>query len=407
MTPRQWAVEIVKQLQREGFQTFWAGGCVRDALLNMMPKDYDVATSATPDEVQQLFGLKKTLAIGKSFGVITVLGPKSAGHIEVATFRRDGGYSDGRRPDSVEFTDAKEDALRRDYTINGMFFDPITEKVIDYVGGEEDIQRKLIRAIGDAGQRIEEDKLRMLRGVRFAATYGFEIEPKTISAIKNKASEIGAVSPERIGAELRRMLGHAGKARALRLLIQSRLWEQVLPSGIANEFDFGKKVELLVQLDAEFPASLAAILSGTGLTASALQDSWRLKNDEVVRVDWILANEEKLARAIDLPWSQLQPLLISPHASKAIDVLQAKLDSNSDAAPQGLANSIALCRKKLSVDEATLNPAPLLRGDDLKALGISPGPQFKSILDAVRNKQLDGELNSADQARNWIIDSKE
>ncbi len=407
MTPRQWAVRIVNQLQKAGFQTLWAGGCVRDALLGIEPKDYDVATSATPDEVQQLFGIKKTLAIGKSFGVITVLGPKSAGHIEVATFRRDGGYSDGRRPDSVEFTDAKEDALRRDYTINGMFFDPITEEVIDYVGGQEDIQRKLIRAIGDADQRIEEDKLRMLRGVRFAATYGFEIEPKTMVAIQNKACEISAVSPERIGTELRRMLGHSGKARALRLLIEGRLWEQVLPSDIASDFDWSDKVGLLQELDSDFPTLLAAILSGSMVTASTLQDSWRLKNDEVVQADWILANEEKLAQAIELPWSQLQPLLVSPHASKTVDFLQAKLDSGSVADSKRLANSIALCREKLALDEAALNPSPLLRGEDLKELGIAPGPQFKSILDTVRNKQLDGELNSSEQARNWIIDSKQ
>ena len=215
MTPRQWALEIVNQLQQAGYQTLWAGGCVRDALLDIKPKDYDVATAATPDEVQQLFGVKKTLSIGKSFGVITVIGTKSSGHIEVATFRRDGEYSDGRRPDSVQFTDAKEDAMRRDFTINGMFYDPIAEKVIDFVGGESDLERKLIRAIGDADQRIEEDRLRMLRGVRFAATYGFEIEAATMAAIQKRAADIDSVSPERIGTELRRMLAHRGKALSL------------------------------------------------------------------------------------------------------------------------------------------------------------------------------------------------
>ena len=165
MNQKQFAIEVTFALQRAGHTAYWAGGCVRDAILGREPKDYDVATSATPDQVRELFGFKRTLPIGASFGVITVVGPKSAGQIEVATFRRDGGYSDGRRPDSVEFTDAQEDAIRRDFTINGMFFDPATQQVIDYVGGQEDIKRRVIRAIGDPDKRIEEDKLRMLRAL--------------------------------------------------------------------------------------------------------------------------------------------------------------------------------------------------------------------------------------------------
>ena len=403
MTPKQWAADIVSQLQRAGYQSLWAGGCVRDALLGADPKDYDIATSATPDQVQQLFGIKKTLSIGKSFGVITVIGPRSAGHIEVATFRRDGGYSDGRRPDSVEFTDAREDALRRDYTINGMFFDPVTEEVIDYVGGEEDIERKLIRAIGDPDKRIEEDKLRMLRGVRFAATYGFEIEAQTMAAIQNKATEIGAVSPERIGTELRRMLGHSRKSRALKLLIESRLWGQVLPSKFANAYDWAGKVGLLEKLNSDFPTALAAVLYETGLSASLLQESWRLKNDEVSKADWILANVEALSNAQDLPWSQLQPILVAPHATNAVDVLQAVADSGVTS--EHLANAIACCREKLLLDEQSLNPRPLIGGDDLKKLGITPGPQFKPILEKVRAMQLDGELESVEEARVWIIKS--
>jgi len=230
MTPRDRAIQIVKQLQAAGHSALWAGGCVRDALLKKEPKDYDVATSATPDQVQQLFGHKSTLAIGKSFGVITVLGPKSAGPIEVATFRRDGGYSDGRRPDSVEFTDAREDALRRDFTVNGMFFDPIEEQVIDYVGGKDDLIAKQIRAIGDPDARIEEDKLRMLRAVRFATTYDFAIEENTLKAIQKQASQISAVSPERIGVELRKMLGHANKASAFLLLVETNLWPEISPA---------------------------------------------------------------------------------------------------------------------------------------------------------------------------------
>lgn len=402
MTPRQWALEIVNQLQQAGYQTLWAGGCVRDALLDIKPKDYDVATAATPDEVQQLFGVKKTLSIGKSFGVITVIGTKSSGHIEVATFRRDGEYSDGRRPDSVQFTDAKEDAMRRDFTINGMFYDPIAEKVIDFVGGESDLERKLIRAIGDADQRIEEDRLRMLRGVRFAATYGFEIEAATMAAIQKRAADIDSVSPERIGTELRRMLAHRGKARALQLLIESGLWEQVLPESLRGFAAWSQRHVLLENLDADFPTTLAGLLYGTGVVAGDLQDMWRLKNEEVAKADWILANIKSLSNANQLKWSQLQPLLISAHASFAVDLLQAMVDSGV-AGP--LQETVDLCREKLSLDSAELDPKPLLNGGDLQKLGLAAGPQFKSILQQVRAMQLDGKLSTKEQAREWVADS--
>ena len=403
MQARQWAIKVIEKLQEAGFQALLAGGCVRDGLLEIDPKDFDVATMATPSEVQELFGHKKTLAIGKSFGVITIIGPKSAGNIEVATFRRDGGYSDGRRPDSVEFTDAREDALRRDFTINGMFFDPVSEEVIDFVGGRADLDRKLIRAIGDPDKRIEEDRLRMLRGVRFAATYDFQIEASTMVAIQKHAADIGDVSPERIGTELRKMLSHRNKSIALERLIESGLWAQVLPSEIQATGDWNRQVEILKQLDADFPTTLAAILRGSGFKAKSLQSLWRLTNEEVSKADWILTNETQLARATTLPWSELQPLLISPHATSAVTLLQSLIDAGENA--EQLQPSVAVCRQKLSLQKGELNPAPLVAGDDLMALGISPGPQFKQILDEVRKRQLDGELADSDAARKWIVES--
>ena len=403
MTPHQWAIEIVDRLQKAGFQSMWAGGCVRDALLDLEPKDYDVATSATPDEVQQLFGAKQTLAIGKSFGVITVIGTKSSGHIEVATFRRDGEYSDGRRPDSVQFTNAKEDALRRDFTINGMFFDPIAEEIIDYVGGKSDLERKLIRAIGDADQRIEEDRLRMLRGVRFAATYGFEIEAATMAAIGKRAADIESVSPERIGAELRRMFKHKGKARALKLLIKSGLWEQVLPERLHGFAAWEQRYSLLEQLDLDFSTTLAGLLYDTAVLASELKDLWKLKNEEVAKADWILANVNSLRIANELKWSELQPLLISDHAKSAVGLVQAMIDSGTgDGWSQ---EAVDICRQKLDLDSAELNPQPLLNGKDLQELGMASGPQFKSILQQVRAMQLDGQLSTPEQARDWVVDS--
>jgi len=405
MTPRELAVQVTVKLQNSGCQALWAGGCVRDGLLGIAPKDFDVATSATPNEVQGLFGVNKTLEIGKSFGVITVIGPKSAGNIEIATFRRDGGYSDGRRPDSIEFTDAKEDALRRDFTINGMFYDPVSDEVIDYVGGKADLEQKLIRAIGDADQRIEEDRLRMLRGVRFAATYGFEIEAATMAAIQKRAADIEAVSPERIGTELRRMFTHHGRARALRLLVESGLWDQVLPEKLHGFQSWDERCSLLDQLDSDFPTILAALFSGTDMSASELQDRWRLTNEEVTKTNWILDNEASLSVARDLRWSQLQPLLISKYAKSAVDLLQAKIDAGSDAGQRQTA--VTLCREKLSLEPSVLNPEPLLCGKDLMELNMAPGPQFKSILDRAREMQLDGELATAEQARGWAAGSRD
>src|SRR5262249_40690266 len=226
---REFALEIAKKLRAAGFEALWAGGCVRDQLLGLTPKDYDVATSAKPDEIRDLFGRRRTLPIGASFGVITVLGPSDAGQIEVATFRKDAAYSDGRHPDSVTFTDAEHDAQRRDFTINGLFFDPVQEEVVDYVGGQADLKAHIIRAIGNPRLRLSEDKLRMLRAVRFAAPFNFTIDPDTLHAIQEMAPQINTVSAERIGAELRRMLVDPNRAAALALLRETKLLAEVLP----------------------------------------------------------------------------------------------------------------------------------------------------------------------------------
>ncbi|MGH7200793.1 MAG: CCA tRNA nucleotidyltransferase, partial [Planctomycetaceae bacterium] len=200
----EFALEVVRRLREAGHQALWAGGCVRDLLLGREPQDYDVATDAVPETVRDLFGRRRTLAVGASFGVIIVRGPQS--EVEVATFRTDLGYSDGRRPDAVAFSTPQEDAQRRDFTINGMFYDPIAERIIDYVGGEEDLKRRIIRAIGRPEDRMAEDKLRMLRAVRFAARFDFAIDPATLTAIQQQARELVIVSAERIAAEMRHIL---------------------------------------------------------------------------------------------------------------------------------------------------------------------------------------------------------
>src|SRR5262245_33352992 len=261
---REFALEIAQKLRTAGFEALWAGGCVRDQLLGITPKDSDVATSAKPDEIRDLFGRRRTLPIGASFGVIMVLGPRDAGQIEVATFRKDAAYSDGRHPDAVTFSDAEHDAQRRDFTINGLFFDPLAEQVIDYVGGQEDLSRRVIRAIGDPLARIAEDKLRMLRAVRFASRFDFTIEGGTLAAIKQQARELVIVSAERVAAEMRLILTHSSRARGVELLDATGLLEIVLPECallMQSPDQRSRSLAILASLHSPtFSMSLAALL---------------------------------------------------------------------------------------------------------------------------------------------------
>ncbi len=396
MSPREFAIEVVKKLQLAGYQALWAGGCVRDQLAGRIPKDYDVATNATPEQVREVFGRKRTLPIGVSFGVITVLGPQRVEPIEVATFRRDGGYSDGRHPDSVEFTDAREDALRRDFTINGMFFDPLTKQVHDYVGGREDLAARKIRAIGNPHLRIDEDKLRMLRAVRFASTFEFEIEPQTMSAIRSHAAEINLVSGERIGTEMRKMLGSPHRAVAVRLLRKSGLLTELVPEGRSwNEQSqhWEPMVAKLERLEGDFECAAAILLEpiierfGIGM----MFERWKLSNQERKSINWISQNWRKLDRAEQVAWSQIQPLLVQADAERALAVAASQAAEPS--------RGVVFCRKRLAWPSDLLDPRPLLDGGDLIKLGIKSGPRYAQILGAVRNAQLDGEIDSVEQAR--------
>jgi poly(A) polymerase len=395
MTPRAFSVEVVEKLQNAGFEAFWAGGCVRDQILGIEPQDYDVATNATPDQIRATFGKNRTLAIGAAFGVITVLGPKSAGQVEVATFRKDGGYSDGRRPDSVEFTDAKEDALRRDFTINGMFFDPTTGNLIDYVNGKEDLGKRLIRAIGTPEDRIQEDKLRMLRAVRFAATYDFGIEPETMHAIQDAAMELTVVSGERIGTEMRRMLSHPNRATAVSLLQETRLIEKIIPNAASlfpNQTTWDKLLSQLSRLVGDFESALAVLMEPifTDSTFNSVSNGWKLSNHEIKTVRWIHQNWKKLANADQHPWSVIQPLLIQGQALPALALAACQTETTG--------TGIQFCRERLAWKPERLNPLPLLDGGALIKLGIAPGPKFSLILSDVRSAQLDGEISTTEQA---------
>ena len=314
---RQFALETVKKLRNSGFEALWAGGCVRDSLLNIEPKDYDVATNARPEQVREIFGFRRTLNIGASFGVVAITNRnKEAGIIEVATFRSDGGYSDGRHPDSVEFTNAEEDAKRRDFTINGMFFDPIREEVIDYVGGRSDLADGKLRCIGNPQDRFMEDKLRMLRAVRFAARFDFAIEDRTLQAIRNSAEMISVVSKERIANEMRHILCHPNRHVGLSLLQTTYLrdivfFDSAIPNAKFRESDWQdalQKSELIRTQN--FELALATVLwsqaQENGMNvAENLATHWKLSNKETCLVQHLLENEPTIRQASDSNWPSL------------------------------------------------------------------------------------------------------
>ncbi len=393
---RRFATQVVRRLREAGFEAYLAGGCVRDQLLDRTPKDYDVATSATPGEIRRLFGHRRTLAIGAAFGVITVRGPKAAGSVEVTTFRRDAQYSDGRHPDHVTFSSAEEDASRRDFTINGLFYDPVDCRVIDLVGGREDLARQVIRAIGQPRQRFAEDKLRMLRAVRFAATLDFVLEADTLAAIQEMAPEITVVSPERIAAEMRRMLLEPRRADAVRMLLDAGLAPVVLPEAVpadhAGYQTLHRTLSVLGRLSQPgFPLALAALLH-EWVDVDAAREvcaRWRLSNKETDRVGWLVEHHGVLKGARPMRHSLLQPILIA----EGIEDLLALHDA-AELGPE----DTAFCRSLLGQPRNVLDPAPLITGDDLLRHGVPSGPQYRLLLERVRCAQLDEEIHSKAEA---------
>ncbi|MCL4201491.1 MAG: CCA tRNA nucleotidyltransferase [Pirellulaceae bacterium] len=407
---REFALDIVRRLREAGFQALWAGGCVRDHLLNLRPKDYDVATDATPEQIRNVFGRRRTLAIGQAFGVIVVLGPKSAGQVDVATFRRDATYSDGRHPDRVTFSSAPEDAQRRDFTINGLFFDPIAEQVIDYVGGQQDLARRVIRAIGDPFERFAEDKLRMLRAVRIATVFGFQIEPGTLDAIRQLARQMIIVSAERIAAELRRMLEHAQRRRGIELLVESGLLpvifpelEEMVDGSTLNQSlaAWQQTLQILERLNRpSSSAALAALLRG--LVAEQengpqriepIGQRLRLSNDERAEIAFLIEHETDVRAARRIPWPRLQRVLIQRFSPSLLTYGQAVAE-----VLDGTTEEVEFCRGKLELPATELDPPPLITGNDLRASGLPPSPVYRQILERVRDAQLEGRIRNRDEA---------
>ena len=336
-----------------------------------------------------------------AFGVITVLGPPDAGQIEVATFRRDAEYRDGRHPEGVFFSSAEEDAQRRDFTINGLFFDPVAGQVIDFVGGQEDLAARRLRAIGNPAERFQEDKLRLLRAVRFAAALELAIDPETFDAVRRMAPQITVVSPERIAAEMRRMLEEPHRVRAMRLLIlETPLAEAILgelvPVDPAARTRIDETLAVLAVLERpQFPLALAALLcrSVDAHQAETICQRWRLSNKETSRVTWLVRHDDALVGAQQTPWSVLQPILAADGAGDLVNLAEATAEAGL-----GDAAEAAWCREVLARPRDVLNPPPLLTGNDLLALGIHPGPAIRSLLEQVRKDQLDGKIASKGDA---------
>lgn len=400
---REFALQVVAQLRDAGHAALWAGGCVRDQLLGREPKDYDVATSARPDQVRQVFGKRRTLAIGASFGVIGVLGKRGEPPLEVATFRTDGDYRDGRRPESVVFTDAEHDAQRRDFTINGLFFDPVAEQVVDYVQGQADLTAGVVRAIGDPRRRFAEDKLRLLRAVRFAAEFEFVIEPDTLAAIQDMAPEITVVSGERIGAELRKILSGPRRARGVELLRNAKLLHPLWPELAPVLDDDAVRAEILLRLSVLSTESAPAALALASLELASPESlvdvgrRWRWTNKEGRTAAWLASQVTRLRDEPDLPWPALQRLLVD---ERSFDLFAAATAALGDDHParRRIAEALALPPEQL-------NPPPLATGDDLRAAGLTPGRHFAALLDYLRDEQLFGRITTPDEAiaaaRSW------
>lgn len=432
------AISIVRALRQRGHQSLLVGGCVRDLLLGREPADYDVATDASPDEVLRLF--PGALGVGAQFGVVLVPFPEGGISVEVATFRSDGLYSDGRHPDEVRFTkSAAEDVQRRDFTINGLLLDPLDgDKVLDHVGGRADLEKGIIRAIGEPRRRFAEDKLRMLRAVRFAARFGYEIEPSTFSAIRESAQQVAQVSAERIRDELTKMLTEGAARRAFELLDESGLLTVVLPEvarykGVEQPPQFHPEGDvwvhtllLLAGLPAESSPTLGwgALLHDVGKAPTfrrapdrirfdnhadvgarmteVICRRLRMSNDETERIVGLVAQHMKFPEMPKMRQSTLKRFLRQPGFDEHLDLHRLDcLASHRDLSLHAFATE-----KLAAIPPDQIRPAPLVTGDDLIAAGYQPGPEFKAMLREVEDAQLEDALQSKQQALEWLSKRK-
>jgi poly(A) polymerase len=453
---KDFAISIIRTLRDHGHKAYLVGGCVRDLLLGREPADYDVTTDAIPDEVMRIF--PDTYAVGAQFGVVLVPLPArdvannfstetSGGRdvpgnvsakvnvVEVATFRSDIGYSDGRHPDQVRFSkDPREDVERRDFTVNGLLLDPVTNQVLDFVGGRKDLEAGIIRTIGDPERRFAEDKLRMLRAVRFAARFGYAIEPETFRAIQELASQIDQVSRERVRDELSKMLTEGHARQAFLLLDETGLLHEVLPQieamkGVEQPPQFHPEGDVFVhtlllldKLPHPCPVTLAwgALLHDVGKPATfrvapdrirfdghvdvgvkiaeGICHRLRFSNDDTGQILALIDNHMRFAHVQQMKESTFKRFVRMPRFDEHLQL--HRMDCQSS---HGDLTSYNFTREMMaSIPPAAMRPAPLITGDDLIAAGHKPGPQFKEILSAVEDGQLEGRLRSREEAMAFV-----
>jgi poly(A) polymerase len=425
------ARSIVERLRSKGFEALYAGGCVRDRLLGLEPHDYDVATSARPEQVEALF--PRTVPVGAQFGVILVL--EQGEEIQVATFRGDGVYLDGRHPESVVYTDAEGDARRRDFTVNGLFCDPLKDEILDFVGGRDDLEAGILRAIGNPSERFAEDKLRMLRAIRFATTLGSTIDPATWAAVKRHAPEIHAVSAERIRDEFCKILLSPNRVRGFDLLDESGLLREILPEmeplkecdqppDFHPEGDVFVHTRLMLSLlkpEASLPLVLSVLFHDLGKPATRMVDDTgriRFNGHEGVseRISLTILQRLRFPNEVidavlpavrlhmsfkDVPnmrVATLKRMMARPTFDDELELHRVDCLGSHGM----LDNHAILIAKREEFSHEPLIPSPLITGNDLIALGWKPGPRFAEILQAVQTRQLEGFLTTREESLVWL-----
>lgn len=426
------ATTIAAQLKKAGYLAYFVGGSVRDDLLGIPPKDYDIATDATPEQIVSLF--PKTESIGAHFGVILVKHDGQA--VEVATFRTDGSYGDGRRPDQVEFSTPEEDAQRRDFTINGLFFDPVEQEIIDFVGGREDLEKRLIRAIGKASDRFEEDALRLMRAIRFATHTGFQIEAEIWQAIQNFAPTLDRISIERVQAEFSKIMLSPNRARGFQLLADSGLFAVFMPEVLDligceqppqwhPEGDVFVHTRIMLELldpNASLELSLAVLLHDIGKpgTRSFDEEQQRIRfnghdalgaemavdiltrlkypNQTIALVEHMVARHMQFMNVMDMRTAKLKRFMAPECFEQEMELHRVDCASSNGFTE----NYDFLRQKQEEFANEPIIPEPFVTGRDLIDRGHQPGPAFKNILEAIQTEQLEGRISSRTEAISFL-----
>lgn len=428
------SIEIIKKLREKGFEAYWAGGCVRDMLLGITPKDFDIATSAKPAEIKSIF--EKVIPIGEAYGVVLI--EQDGHHFEVATFRSDSGYSDGRRPDAVIFTSAQEDASRRDFTINALFYDPINDTVLDFVGGQKDLDIKLVRFIGTPHERIIEDNLRILRAIRFKNTYNFQYHPDTFAAVKQHAQLAKNISGERVRDELNKMIMSPTFKESVEDLEDTGVLEVLLPEvqkmkGFAQPLEYHREGDLwdhmiksVQALDEDSSLALrwAVFLHDVGKTETfSVEDRIRYDHHAAVSADiaknilkrlcfskkiidevyWLIKHHMSVYQVLDMAVGRRRHWFLQPYF---LNLLELNRCDCMGAVPQRLSQYEKVRELYRSdLDHITAPPPPFITGEDvMRVRGLDPGPKVGELCQEARYLQLEGVFVDRDAALQWLKD---